>query len=84
MDPKTVVREFWASYEKGDLDATWSTYVSPGLVIHPPIGFDFTRESWLGAEKALVASLDGVRVEVLDQVVEGANDCVLHCDGTVK
>jgi predicted ester cyclase len=71
MDPKTVIREFWAGYEKGDLDSTWAAYVSPALVIHPPIGFEFTRESWLAAEKQLVDSFGGVRVEVLDQVVEG-------------
>lgn len=71
MDPKTVVQQFWASYEQGDLDTTWKTYVSPALVIHPSSGYEFTRETWLGAEKDLIAAFDDVRVEVLDQVAEG-------------
>ncbi|MEU5382031.1 ester cyclase [Streptomyces sp. NPDC005968] len=71
MDPKIVVQQFWASYEKGDLDVTWDTYVASELVIHPSSGFEFTRESWLAIEKDLVASFDGLRVEVLDQVAEG-------------
>lgn len=72
MDPKTVVQQFWAGYEKGDLDTTWDTYVSPDLVIHPSSGFEFTRESWLATEKDLIAAFGNVRVEVLDQVAEGA------------
>jgi predicted ester cyclase len=72
VDPKIVVREFWDSYCAGDLDVTWGKFVSPGLVIHPASGFEFTRESWLGAEKALMASFDNVQVEVLDQVAEGS------------
>ncbi|MCI2424269.1 ester cyclase [Saccharopolyspora sp. K220] len=72
MDPKAVVRQFWASYEKGDLDITGDIYVSPDLVIHPSSGFEFTRESWLAIEKDLVAAFDDLSVEVLDQVAEGA------------
>ncbi|MEU4143010.1 ester cyclase [Streptomyces parvulus] len=71
MDSKTVVQQFWASYVKGDLDATWDTYVDAELVIHPASGFEFTRESWLAIEKDLIASFDDVRVDVLDQVAEG-------------
>jgi steroid delta-isomerase-like uncharacterized protein len=71
MDPKTVVRQFWAGYEKGDLDTVWATYVSPDLVIHPSSGYEFTRETWLTAEKALVGSFTDLRVEVLDTVAEG-------------
>ena len=71
MEPKTVVRQYWTSFEKGDLDATWDTYVAPGLVIHPASGYEFTRETWLAAEKTFHASFTDVRVEVLDQVAEG-------------
>jgi predicted ester cyclase len=72
MDPKTVVRDFWASYEKGDLETTWAQYVSSELVIHPSSGYEFTRESWLAAEQALFAAFTDVRVEVRDQVADGA------------
>lgn len=71
MDPKTVIQQFWASYEKRDLDTTWETYVSPELVIHPASGYAFTRDSWLDAEKDLIAAFSDVSVEVLDQVREG-------------
>ena len=71
MDPKTVLQQFWADFEKGDLDHTWDTYVSPDLVIHPSSGYELTRATWLAAEKALFSSFDNVRVQVLDQVREG-------------
>jgi predicted ester cyclase len=72
MEPKTVVQRFWAGYATGDLDTTWTTYVSPDLVIHPSSGFTFTRESWLATEKDLVAAFGDLRVDVLDQVAEGS------------
>ena len=71
MEPKTVVRQYWASFEKGDLDTTWETYVDLDLVVHPASGFEFTRDSWLATEKSLVDSFTDLRVEVLDQVAEG-------------
>ena len=43
MDPKTVLQQFWADYEKGDLDHTWDAYVAPDLVIHPSSGYELTR-----------------------------------------
>ncbi|HWO66139.1 MAG TPA: ester cyclase [Umezawaea sp.] len=71
MEPKTVVRQYWAGFEKGDLDTTWETYVAPEPVIHPASRYEFTRESWPAAEKELLASFTDLRVEVLDQVAEG-------------
>jgi predicted ester cyclase len=71
MDPKTVLQQFWADYEEGDLDRTWDAYVSPDLIIHPSSGYELTRATWLAAEKALFSSFDNVRVQVLDQVREG-------------
>ncbi|MCI2420116.1 hypothetical protein MOQ72_21980 [Saccharopolyspora sp. K220] len=42
MDPKTVVRQFWASYKKGDLDTTCDV-----LVLDPddPFGQGFAHET---------------------------------------
>jgi predicted ester cyclase len=71
MDPKTVLQQFWADYEKGNLDRTWDAYVAPDLIIHPSSGYDLTRATWLAAEKTLFSSFDDVRVQVLDQVREG-------------
>lgn len=71
MEPKAIVEQFWAGYGKGDLDATWATYVSPDLVIHPSSGYEFTRESWLAAEKTLLGAFTDYRAEVIDQVAEG-------------
>jgi predicted ester cyclase len=69
-DPKTVVREFWESWGRGDLDATWDQYVGD-ILIHPSSGYEFTRQSWLEAEKALHGAFADVDIEVLDQVAEG-------------
>ncbi|MBV2353839.1 ester cyclase [Streptomyces sp. J2-1] len=71
MSNKTVVSDFWASYAKGDLDATWAQFVDEDLVIHPTGGFAFTRQTWLDIEKSLIASFKDISVEVLDQVAEG-------------
>ncbi|MBV2357559.1 ester cyclase [Streptomyces sp. J2-1] len=71
MTSKDAVRNFWAGYEQGDLDATWERYVAADLVIHPSSGYTFTRETWLEAEKALLAAFADLRVEILDQVAEG-------------
>lgn len=71
VDPKTVVKEFFTSYERGDLDETWRSWLADDLVVHPVLGQQFTRQSWLEAEKMLVAALEDLRVTVLDQIAEG-------------
>jgi predicted ester cyclase len=71
MDPKVVVRRFWASYCAGDLDMTWSTYVAPHLLIHQSAGLELTRQSWLDLHKQLVASFGHIEVEIVDQVSDG-------------
>ena len=71
MNPKTVVQEFWASYNRGDLDQTWKTYVDQDLIVHPTAGVELDRESWLAMEKALRAAFEEINVTVLDQVAEG-------------
>ena len=57
MDPKTVVQEFWTSYNSGDLDETWKTYVAEDLIVHPPAGVELDRASWLATEKGFFAAL---------------------------
>ena len=71
MDPKTVVKELWESYNRGNLDETWNSYIAEGIVIHPPAGIELDRESWLATEKALWAAFEGIDVKVLEQVAEG-------------
>lgn len=71
MDPKTVVQNFWDDYESGDIESTWNKWISPDIVVHPASGFEFTRESWKATEQALIDALEDVKVEVLDQVLEG-------------
>ena len=71
MDPKTVVQEFWGSYNSGNLDETWKTYVAEDLIVHPPAGVELDRASWLATEKGFFAAFEDVDAEVLDQVAEG-------------
>jgi predicted ester cyclase len=71
MTAKTVAREFWESWGRGDLDSTWRDYVADDIIVYPSSGYDFTRETWLEAEKALQAAFEDIRVEVLDQIEDG-------------
>ena len=71
MNPKAVVKEFWASCNRGDLEETWDTYVAEEVIIHPPAGIELHRQSWLAMEKTFRAAFEGVDVKVLDQVGEG-------------
>ena len=71
MDPKTVVQEFWGSYNSGNLDETWKTYVAEDLIVHPLAGVELDRASWLATEKGFFAAFEDVDAEVLDQVAEG-------------
>jgi len=68
---KIIAREFWESWGRGDLDATWNQYVSDDIVIHPSSGYEFTRQSWLDAEKALHGAFADIEVRVVDQIGDG-------------
>jgi len=65
---KTIAREFWESWGRGDLDATWDQYVADDIVVHPSSGYSFTRSTWLEAEKTLQAAFDNIEVSVVDQI----------------
>jgi len=71
MDAKEVVKDMWASYNHGDLDETWETYVDEGIIMHPPAGVELDRASWLAMEKAFWASFDDIDAKVFEQVSEG-------------
>lgn len=71
VNPKTVVKEFWVSYDRGNLDETWTTYVAKDIIVHATPGVDLDRESWLAMEKTLFAAFEDIDVKVLDQVAEG-------------
>jgi steroid delta-isomerase-like uncharacterized protein len=68
---KTIAREFWESWGRGDLDGTWRQYVAADIVVHPSSGYEFTRQSWLEAEKALHAAFVDIKVTVVDQIADG-------------
>jgi len=67
----TIAREFWESWGRGDLEATWAEYVHPDIVIHPSSGYEFNRETWLQAEQALQAAFTDIDVKVLAQIEDG-------------
>ena len=68
---KTIAREFWESWGRGDLDVTWRQYVADDIVVHPSSGFEFNRQSWLDTEKALQAAFEAITVTVVDQIENG-------------
>ncbi|QII00236.1 ester cyclase [Rhodococcoides fascians A21d2] len=67
---KTIAREFWESWGRGDLEATWTDFVSEDIVIHPSSGYEFTRRTWLEADQALHNAFDDIEIVVLDQIEE--------------
>jgi predicted ester cyclase len=70
MDPKTVVKEFWETYGRGELDQAWRTYVAEDIVVHAPPPMELDRDSWLATEKSFFAAFENIEVKVLDQVAE--------------
>jgi predicted ester cyclase len=71
VEPRNVVKEFWASYNRGNLDETWKIYVADDIVVHPSGGHELDHEGWLADEKALSAAFEAIDAKVLDQVAEG-------------
>jgi predicted ester cyclase len=67
---KTVVSEFYESYQGRDLDRTWDRYIAPNLINHA-FGGVYDRETWRESDKSFVAAFPDLSVEVLDQVAEG-------------
>jgi steroid delta-isomerase-like uncharacterized protein len=77
---KTVVRDFYESYNGRDLDSTWERYIAANLVNHA-MGGAYQRAEWLAMDKTLFPAFADLHVEVLDQVGEGdkvATRYVMH------
>lgn len=70
LDPKTVVREFWETYGRGELDEAWRKYLADDIIVHAPPPMELDRESWLAIEKAFFAAFEDIDVKVLDQVAD--------------
>ena len=71
IDPKAVVRQFWETYGRGQLDEAWRKYLAENIIVHAPPPMELNRESWLATEKAFFTAFDDIDVKVLDQVAEG-------------
>jgi predicted ester cyclase len=65
------VKDFWASYNLGDLERTWETYVAENAVVHPRGRVELNRGGWLADERALWAAFEDIHVQVPDQIAEG-------------
>ncbi len=70
MTAGEVVRNFYEGYNDRDLDKTYEQYVSHSLVNHA-FGGAYDREAWLATDTGLLAAFKDLRVEVLDQIVQG-------------
>lgn len=71
MSARTVVLDFWASYNTGNIEEAWSQFIADHVVLHPPADVELTRESWKVFEHGFVAAFDCMNVKVNDQVSEG-------------
>ncbi|MEU0851294.1 ester cyclase [Streptomyces flaveolus] len=69
LSPLQVTSAFYASYN-GDLEAGFNRYISKNLVLH---GFNGPeqRKDWLKGDLNIKAGLEGFKMTVLDQIVEG-------------
>ena len=65
-----VVRNFYEGYNDRDLDKTYEQYVSHDLINHA-FGGAYDRAGWLAADQGLLAAFTDLKVEVLDQIVQG-------------
>lgn len=70
MSAEQVVRNFYESYNDRDLDTTYERFVAHDLINHA-FGGAYDREGWLAADKGLLEAFKDLRVEVLDQIVQG-------------
>ncbi|MFI9469908.1 ester cyclase [Streptomyces sp. NPDC052492] len=69
LSPLQVTSAFYASYN-GDLKAGFNRYISKNLVLH---GFNGPeqRKDWIKGDLNIKAGLEGFKMTVLDQIVEG-------------
>ena len=63
MDSKKVVKEFWASYGRGNLDDTWDAYVADDIVVHAPTWARGGPRELAGGREGIVCCVRGHRRE---------------------
>jgi predicted ester cyclase len=66
---KTVARAFYESYNEGDLDRSWESYIAPDLINHA-MGGAYDGDGWREVDKSMLVAFPDTRVQVLDQVAE--------------
>jgi steroid delta-isomerase-like uncharacterized protein len=67
---KTVVRAFYDSYNRKDVQASFDTYISTNLRNHA-LGGRHDRAGWLAGDATLFPAFADFTFTVLDQVAEG-------------
>jgi len=78
---KPVARDFYESYNNGDLDKSFQDFIATDLVNHT-MGGGFDREKWLNFDKAFLAACPDLKLKVKEQFAEGSK-VVTHwtCSG---
>lgn len=69
LSPLQVASAYYNSYN-GDLAAAFDRYISKDLVLHGFNGPE-SREDWIKGDLEIKAGLNGFKMTVLDQIVEG-------------
>ncbi|MFE9868465.1 ester cyclase [Streptomyces sp. NPDC005506] len=69
LSPLQVTSAYYNSYN-GDLAAAFDRYISKDLVLHGFNGPE-SREDWIKGDLEIKAGLNGFKMTVLDQIVEG-------------
>ena len=75
---KSVARNFYESYNDGDLDKSFQDFIAIDLVNHT-MGGGFDREKWLDFDKAFLAACSDLELVVKEQFAED-NRVVTHWD----
>jgi predicted SnoaL-like aldol condensation-catalyzing enzyme len=71
-----VQRALAALIETGDVDAL-GAFLSDGFVHHRPDATESTKTEWLGAVRAALVPLEGMRIEILQLLTDG-DHVVMH------
>lgn len=70
QNPKDVAKQFYESYNEGDIDASFAHYVATDAQNHA-MGGAYDRRAWLEVDSALFVAFADFSMTVLDQVAEG-------------
>ena len=69
-DSKTVARNFYETYNGGDLQGAFDTYIAQNLVNHTN-GGAMNREVWMQSDLAAKAAMPDQTMTILGQAAEG-------------